>query len=75
MTLFLKREKLLIPLETERYVRNWLLMFSVYALDSFLSLYGCRNELRISSFHVKSIFVNSSYCVIPQRLNLSEILS
>lgn len=33
MTLFLKREKLLIPLETERYVRNWLLMFSVYALD------------------------------------------
>ena len=52
MTLFLKREKLLIPLETERYVRNWLLMFSVYALDSFLSLYGRRNELRISSFHV-----------------------
>ena len=40
MALFLKREKLIIPLETERYVRNWLLMFSVYALDSFLSLYG-----------------------------------
>ena len=75
MTLFLKREKLLIPLETERYVRNWLLMFSVYALDSFLLLYGRRNELRISSFHVQCIFVNSSYCVIPQRLNLSEILS
>ena len=49
MTLFLRREKLLIPLETERYVRNWLLMFSVYALDSFLSLFGRRNELRISS--------------------------
>ena len=33
---FLKRKKLLIPLETERYVRNW----------------RHRNELRISSFHV-----------------------
>ena len=75
MALFLKREKLLIPLETERYVRKRLLMFSVYALDSFLSLYGRRNELSISSFHVKSIFVNSSYCAIPQRLNLSTILS
>ena len=40
MALFLKREKLLIPLETERYVRNWLLMFSVYALESFLSFKG-----------------------------------
>lgn len=74
-TLFRKREKLLIPLETERYVRSLLLIFSVNAFDSFLSLYGRKKELRISSFHVKSIFVNSLNCTIPQCLNFSAILS